>query len=210
MTANAGAPALLAYLAPLSLILVAIVAHYVLASRPRVLVRWAWRAAVFSFGVAVAATGTVLVWGALVSPLIGVGSDRFPELSDDFGAGLKIQAHNTIVKVFAESGFFGGICYLGIIFTTFSHLWRNWRRFSKIKPDGPELFYAEALGISLMGFFFNTQFSVKAHEWFLYFVVASTTSLDHLYQREMLIYALKVEKAAALIAGSGTPDAKSA
>ena len=61
-----------------------------------------------------------------------------------------------------------------------------------------------------MGFFFNTQFSVKAHEWFLYFVVASTTSLDHLYQREMLIYALKVEKAAALIAGSGTPDAKSA
>ena len=144
------------------------------------------------------------------SPLIGVGSDRFPELSDDFGAGLKIQAHNTIVKVFAESGFFGGICYLGIIFTTFSHLWRNWRRFSKIKPDGPELFYAEALGISLMGFFFNTQFSVKAHEWFLYFVVASTTSLDHLYQREMLIYALKVEKAAALIAGSGTPDAKSA
>ncbi|MEZ4638960.1 MAG: proton-conducting transporter membrane subunit [Caldilineaceae bacterium] len=94
MTANAGAPALLAYLAPLSLILVAIVAHYVLASRPRVLVRWAWRAAVFSFGVAVAATGTVLVWGALVSPLIGVG---------DFGLSLRLDAVSAVMMLLVSS-----------------------------------------------------------------------------------------------------------
>jgi O-antigen ligase len=129
------------------------------------------------------------------SPLVGVGSGNFVALSKDFGAGMKIQAHNTIIKVFAETGLLGGICYLGILITAFRLLWRNWRRFQRIKPEGPEFLWAEALGISLIGFCFNTLFSVKAHEWFLYMVVASATALDRLYPREALLYALKAEKA---------------
>ncbi len=134
------------------------------------------------------------------SPLIGVGSGNFADLSDDFGAGRKIQAHNTVIKVFAESGLIGGICYLGIIITAFQMLWRSWRRFQRIKPDGPEFLWAEALGISLIGFCFNTIFSVKAHEWFLYMVVASTTAIDRLYPRAALLYALRAEQALAGIA----------
>lgn len=146
------------------------------------------------------------------SPLIGVGSGNFADLSDDFGAGLKIQAHNTIVKVFAEGGLFGGICYLGIIITAFQILYRNWKRFKRIKPEGPEYLWAEALGISLIGFCFNTMFSVKAHEWFLYMVVASATALDRLYPREALIFALKTEESLKALAGAGSerPDTRSA
>jgi O-antigen ligase len=136
------------------------------------------------------------------SPLIGIGSGNFADLSDDFGAGRKIQAHNTIVKVFAETGLFGGICYLGMIITAFRLLWRNWRRFQRIKPEGPEFLWAEALGISLIGFCFNTMFSVKAHEWFLYMVVASATALDRLYPREALLFVLKAERAVALATAS--------
>ena len=135
------------------------------------------------------------------SPLIGVGSGNFADLSDDFGAGRKIQAHNTIIKVFAESGVLGGVCYLALIIAAFRLLWRNWRRFQRIKPEGPEFLWAEALGISLIGFCFNTMFSVKAHEWFLYMVVASATALDRLYPREALLYAIRAEKALAALTG---------
>ncbi|MCP4545717.1 MAG: O-antigen ligase family protein [bacterium] len=129
------------------------------------------------------------------NPIIGVGSGRFPELSDDFGAGAAIQAHNTIIKVFAETGIAGGVCYLGILITALLSLYRSWRRFGKIKPKGREVLWAEAFGISLIGFCFNTQFSVKAHEWLLYLVAASALALEHLYKKETLIYMLKVEKA---------------
>lgn len=135
------------------------------------------------------------------SPIWGVGEGNFPSLARRFGAGRRIQAHNTIVKVFAESGMIGGFCYLGALFMAFKLLWRNWRRFSKIKPDGPEVLWAEALGIALIGFFFNTLFSVKAHEWLLYMILATTLAIDRLYPREALIYALKVEKALELAGG---------
>lgn len=149
------------------------------------------------------------------SPLIGVGSGNFADLSDDFGAGRKIQAHNTIVKVFAEGGIIGGVCYLGIIITAFQILYRNWKRFKRIKPDGAEYLWAEALGISLIGFCFNTMFSVKAHEWFLYMVVASATALDRLYAREALIFALQTEESLKALAGGsaaaeGAPGVQSA
>ncbi len=134
------------------------------------------------------------------SPIIGVGSGNFVSLSDDFGAGRSIQAHNTIVKVAAETGLFGLVCYLGIIFTSFYLLFRNWRRFTKIKPNGPELLWCECLGLALLGFFFNTQFSVKAHEWLLYMVAASAMAIDRLYPRQALLFALKIEKTAELLA----------
>jgi O-antigen ligase len=141
------------------------------------------------------------------SPIIGVGSGNFVSLSDDFGAGRSIQAHNTIVKVAAETGLFGLVCYLGIVLTSFQLLYRNWRRFSKIKPDGPEVLWCEALGLALLGFFFNTQFSVKAHEWLLYMVAASAMAIDRLYPKQALIYALKIEKAVELL--SSLSDEKS-
>ncbi len=145
------------------------------------------------------------------SPIIGVGSGNFVSLSDDFGAGRTIQAHNTIVQVAAESGLLGLVCYLGIIFTSFWVLFRNWRRFSKIKPDGPEVLWCEALGLALLGFFFNTQFSVKAHEWLLYFVAASAMSIDRLYPKQALIYVLKMEKALELVEAdsAGAPEPES-
>jgi len=139
------------------------------------------------------------------SPIIGVGSGNFVPLSDDFGAGRKIQAHNTIVKVVAETGLMGGVSYLGMIFTSFWLLWRNWRRFSKIKPHGQEVLWCEAMGIALMGFFFNTQFSVKAHEWLLYMVTASALAIDRLYPKQALIYALKLEKAIELTTAAAPP-----
>jgi len=141
------------------------------------------------------------------SPIYGIGSDRFPEFSKDFGTPFTIQAHNTIVKVVAESGLLGLGCYLGFLFVAFRSLWRSWRRFSRLKPDGPEVLWAEAFAISLIGFFFNTQFSVKAHEWFLYLVVASSISLERMYLQEAVKKAVTVEGAIRLIEESGTKSA---
>jgi len=141
------------------------------------------------------------------SPIYGVGSGQFVDLSDEFGAGKPIQAHNTIVKVAAETGLLGLVCYLGIVFGAFRCLWRSWRGLSKIKPDGPERLWVEAIGISLLGFFFNTQFSVKAHEWFLYFLVASAKALEKIYLREVMRFAVKAQKAESLLADSGIKPA---
>jgi putative inorganic carbon (hco3(-)) transporter len=141
------------------------------------------------------------------SPVYGVGSGAFVENSRDFGAGRKIQAHNTIVKVAAETGLIGLVSYLGMIFFAFRSLWINWRRFGKLKPHGSEVLWAEALGISLIGFFFSTQFSVKAHEWLLYLILGSVVALDRLYLRETLIQYLKVEEIRKRLNSSGTNSA---
>jgi len=61
--------------------------------------------------------------------------------------------------------------------------------------------WAEALGIALIGFTFNTQFSVKAHEWLLYIVVASAVALDRMYKKEAMIRYLQVEEIMALADG---------
>lgn len=127
------------------------------------------------------------------SPVWGKGSGRFVEFSDEYGAPIAINAHNTEVKVAAETGLLGLVCYLGILVGAFRSLWRSWRRFGRIKPGGPEQMWAEALGISLIGFVFNTQFSVKAHEWLLYLVVASAVALERLYPRAAAEFAARLE-----------------
>jgi putative inorganic carbon (HCO3(-)) transporter len=141
------------------------------------------------------------------SPIWGVGSDKFPSLSREFGAGLTIQAHNTIVKVAAESGLIGLACYLGMLIVAFRSLWRSWKLLGRVKPDGPERLWAEALAISLVGFCFNTQFSVKAHEWLLYFVLASSFALERLALREAARFAVKVDAALELLGETGTKPA---
>ena len=82
-----------------------------------------------------------------------------------------------------------------------------WKRFGKIKPKGPERLWAEALAISLIGFCFNTQFSVKAHEWFLYYVIASTVALDRIYLQEVIKFTLKLEGVEKLLEEDGMKSA---
>ena len=141
------------------------------------------------------------------SPIWGIGSDNFAEYSRAFGAGRTIQAHNTIVKVAAESGLIGLFAYLGMLLFAFRSIWLNWRRFGRIKPDGPERMWAEALGIALIGFCFNTQFSVKAHEWLLYYIIASTVALDRLYLQELVRFTFKIEEVSRLGDESGMKSA---
>ncbi|MBN2170054.1 MAG: O-antigen ligase family protein [Candidatus Krumholzibacteriota bacterium] len=141
------------------------------------------------------------------SPVWGKGSGRFVEFSDEYGAPIAINAHNTEVKVAAETGLLGLTCYLGILLAAYRSLWRSWRRYRRIKPGGPEQMWAEALGISLIGFTFNTQFSVKAHEWLLYLVVASAVALERFYPRVAAEFAARLEALTAAETPSGTKPA---
>lgn len=141
------------------------------------------------------------------SPVWGKGSGRFVEYSDEYGAPIAINAHNTEIKVAAETGLLGLFFYVGLLLAAFRSLWRSWRRFGRIKPGGPEQMWAEALGISLIGFTFNTQFSVKAHEWLLYLVVASAVALERLYPRAAAGFAARLEALTAADSAAGTKPA---
>ena len=67
--------------------------------------------------------------------------------------------------------------------------------------------FAIAMGIALIGFCFNTQFSVKAHEWFLYLILAGAVALRRLYLRDAVLFALRLDGVLDRLDESGTKPA---
>lgn len=127
----------------------------------------------------------LLAWEAggrmlLTSP-IGYGFSQFIEETGDFGGPPNLQAHNTQVKVAAESGWLGIISYLGMIFFTLKYL-LTLESNLKIKAIYEPLLLIQALRISLIGFLINTSFSVKEHEWALYIVLGLGVAAREIYR----------------------------
>jgi O-antigen ligase len=51
------------------------------------------------------------------APLFGVGTNNFDQFSDHV-------AHNSYLQAFAEMGFFGGLCFLGVVYAPLAGLYR--------------------------------------------------------------------------------------
>lgn len=110
---------------------------------------------------------------------IGVGYNQFIENVGDYGGPNYLQAHNTPIKVAAESGYIGLGCYLAMLFLSFKQLLMLEIFFQKQQVQSI-LAIVQALRIALMGFLINTSFSVKEIEWVLYIIVGLTTAIVEL------------------------------
>ncbi len=119
----------------------------------------------------------------VTNPFTGVGFKHFHLRSKEYGTPLRIQAHNTIVKVSGETGFIGIFCYLGFIFFAFKKL-NFLQKFYTERNDIEIVLLTQAVLFGLVGFFFNTQLSVKEHEWLLYILLGLTVSIYRIYQKE--------------------------
>lgn len=119
------------------------------------------------------------------NPFTGVGFDHFPDRVAEYGGPRRIQAHNTIVKVAAESGLIGIFCYLGLLFIAYKKLYFLSKYYSEQGNDDRVLII-QAVFFGLIGFFFNTQFSVKENEWLLYILLGLSTAIYKIYEIESL------------------------
>ena len=106
------------------------------------------------------------------NPVLGVGSRRFPEyasqyydLSNDMRGKV---SHNTLVEIFAGSGFVG---FLSFIFFSY-YLIRELRR-KPLQTGPPSLEVTRvAVFISFLSILFRTFLDAKAHDWSIYTLCA--------------------------------------
>lgn len=110
-------------------------------------------------------------------PLLGVGPDQYREYVASYGGQRGIATHNTLLKVGAETGILGMFLYAGIFLVTARELLRLMKRFKRDKANRQIYFLSQALFISLVGFAFNTLFSVKENEWFLYIILGLSAAV---------------------------------
>ena len=120
----------------------------------------------------------------LLASQIGFGYGQFIDIVGDFGGPSYLQAHNTQVKVAAESGWVGIFSYLGLIFLTLKHMIVMENYFKRVAILEPMLII-QGLRISLIGFLVNTSFSVKEHEWMLYIVLGLSLAMREIYRKTL-------------------------
>lgn len=122
----------------------------------------------------------ILAWQAggriLLAYPTGVGYGQYIEHGGSFGGPNYLQPHNTPVKVAAEGGFLGLVCYIGMLFLTLKQL-LELERFFKKKQLFAMAATTQALSIALTGFLINTSFSQKEIEWILYIIVGLSVAL---------------------------------
>jgi hypothetical protein len=122
----------------------------------------------------------ILAWQAAGRILLaypsGVGYGQYIEHGDSFGGPSNLQPHNTPVKVAAEGGFIGVVCYIGMLFLTLKQLLEVEHFFKKRRLYDLATI-TQALSIALTGFLINTSFSQKEIEWILYIVVGLSVAL---------------------------------
>ncbi|MBN2093225.1 O-antigen ligase family protein, partial [candidate division KSB1 bacterium] len=113
----------------------------------------------------------------------GIGFNQFIEYVGDYGGPNYLQAHNTPVKVSAESGWIGIFCYLAMIFTTIRQLIIMETKLIEYGYEkAPISVLAQSIRTALAGFLVNTSFSVKEHEWMLYIVLGLGVAIYNIFR----------------------------
>lgn len=128
----------------------------------------------------------MMVWVAAFNmlksrPLFGVGWSHFYEVVTDYGADRHLLAHNTVISVFAETGLFGGICFLLLIKACITQMYRIYRSQPADHDNLMTATLATGLMISLSVFLFNTSFSVKDHDPTFWMLVSLITACHRIY-----------------------------
>lgn len=113
----------------------------------------------------------------------GIGFNQFIEYVGDYGGPNYLQAHNTPVKVSAESGWIGIFCYVAMIFTTMRQLIIMEMKLQEYgHGNDPITILAQSVRTALAGFLVNTSFSVKEHEWMLYIVLGLGVAIYNIFR----------------------------
>jgi hypothetical protein len=113
----------------------------------------------------------------------GIGFNQFVEYVGDYGGPNYLMAHNTPVKVSAESGWIGIFCYLGMMFVTIRQLIIMEIKLIEYGYEKAHIsVLAQSIRIALAGFLVNTSFSVKEHEWMLYIVLGLGVAIYNIFR----------------------------
>lgn len=127
----------------------------------------------------------ILAWQAagriMLAYPTGVGYGQYIEHGGSFGGPNNLQPHNTPVKVAAEGGVIGLVCYIGMLFLSLKQLLEVERVFRK-QQQFDLMAISQALSIAMTGFLINTSFSQKEIEWILYIVVGLSVALTNISQ----------------------------
>jgi O-antigen ligase len=117
-------------------------------------------------------------------PLFGVGWGQYPDLIRSYGHNKKLPAHNTPLSVLAETGIFGLIFFLSIIYLTIKQLWMMQKKWKDDKDKTILFILAQGTFVSLVCFCINTMFSVKDHDPIYWAALYIAGSLCVIYHRE--------------------------
>ncbi|MEI7703972.1 MAG: O-antigen ligase family protein [Deltaproteobacteria bacterium] len=114
-------------------------------------------------------------------PLFGVGYDRFadnyPNYVVDAVIWGKLEAHNSFVKAFAETGIFGFIPFMALVVLSFQSAKRVRAR-SKELDDPLERAAAGALLPTMVAYFIAAFFLSQCWSWFTYILLALVAATE--------------------------------
>jgi len=119
-------------------------------------------------------------------PLLGVGSLRFGEFSQDYAEishdNRGKNAHNTYVEILATTGLVGWICFFGFIKTSIKQL----RQMIKDNKENTVGSYALATLIAFYSILVRALFDTKTYDWSFYTLCVIAVSLYAYYSNQKL------------------------
>ncbi len=115
------------------------------------------------------------------NPLFGVGPEQFSHFSSDYGGIRNLAPHNTIIQVFAESGFPGGILFILMSYFILKDF-RFYVRDPVLEETHEiELTLYRFLSYSLIGFWVCAFFSNRNQSDILYVTMALIVAVKFLF-----------------------------
>lgn len=142
------------------------------------------------FGGDASAGDRIQAWVAAVRmfltyPLLGIGYGHFAEEGKNYGMDRSMPAHNTFLSVLAETGIFGIIFFVLILFYSFKILRQTIKYFEE--KDNKDVLLtrilSKGIGISLLVFLVNTSFSVKDHDPIFWLVISFAAACGNIMTR---------------------------
>jgi O-antigen ligase len=114
-------------------------------------------------------------------PLYGVGYDRFADNYPTYVTNAviwgKLEAHNSFVKAFAETGFLGFVPFMALVVLSFRSAWRTRLRREEIE-DPVERAAMGALFPTLVAFFISAFFLSQCWSWFTFILLATVAAAE--------------------------------
>ena len=115
------------------------------------------------------------------NPLFGVGPEQFPHFSRDYGGIANLAPHNTVIQVFAESGFPGGILFILMSYFILKDFRFYVRDPVLEETHETELTLYRYLSYSLIGFWVCAFFSNRNQSDILYVTMALIVAVKFLF-----------------------------
>jgi O-antigen ligase len=114
---------------------------------------------------------------------VGVGCFTIAEGAMHGGRGKWNAAHNTFLEIGAETGIFGLITFVALIFVAFRNLQRIQRDFTEYEIHPEMVLLARGLEIALAGFCVSAFFLSQAYTWHIYYLMGLSGAMRRIAWR---------------------------